>query len=163
MNREKIIKKIGKIGEDIATEYLIKNSYNILHRNFHSQFGEIDIIAEKDSTIYFFEVKTRTENSFTQPEESITRRKITRIIKTAQIFFQKTLNSNHHKYGRKSWRISLIGIILGRPTYTYTQADTYTPTDAHTPTDIPKPIYSNMPPGQAKQRSLHKISITEIL
>jgi len=157
MNREKIIKKIGKIGEDIATEYLIKNSYNILHRNFHSQFGEIDIIAEKDSTIYFFEVKTRTENSFTQPEESITRRKITRIIKTAQIFFQKTLNSNHHKYGRKSWRISLIGIILGRPTYTYAQAD------AHTPTGITPPIYPNTPLGLAAQHRSHKITLTEIL
>jgi len=112
MNREKTIKKTGKIGEDLAAEYLKLNDYRILARNFHSKFGEIDIIAEKDSTIYFFEVKTRTENSFTQPEESITQRKITRIIKTAQIFFQKAREANHFEYGRKSWRISLIGIIL---------------------------------------------------
>lgn len=101
--------KLGQIGEDLAAKYLLRNSYEILARNFHSKYGEIDIIATKRDTIYFFEVKTRRPNSFTQPEESITHQKISRIFKTAQVYI------SHHPHLRtKSWRITLIGIILDR-------------------------------------------------
>jgi len=109
MNREKIIKTTGAKGEEIAMNYLLNNSYKIISRNFHSKYGEIDIIAEKGDTIYFFEVKTRKPYSFTQPEESITQQKISRIIKTAQIFVSRTPQTY-----TKSWRIMLIGIILDR-------------------------------------------------
>jgi len=109
MNREEIIKTTGKKGEEIAVDYLLRNSYKILSRNFHSKYGEIDVIAEKNDTIYFFEVKTRRPSSFTQPEESITRSKISRIIKTAQIFVSRTPQTR-----TKSWRITLIGIVLDR-------------------------------------------------
>ena len=39
---------VGKTGEDIATEYLLKNGYNIIERNFYCKIGEIDIIALKN-------------------------------------------------------------------------------------------------------------------
>ena len=107
MNRDNFIKSTGQKGEEMAVEYLIKNSYKILKRNFHSKYGEIDRIAEKGTTLYFFEVKTRRPYSFTQPEESVTRQKISRILKTAQVFI-----SNNQHLRTKSWRITLIGIIL---------------------------------------------------
>ena len=40
-------KEIGNKGEDYAVDFLLKNEYKILNRNYHSKFGEIDIIAEK--------------------------------------------------------------------------------------------------------------------
>lgn len=49
--------KIGQIGEDCACEYLEKNSYKIIERNYLKKWGEIDIIAKKGSKIHFVEVK----------------------------------------------------------------------------------------------------------
>ena len=51
--------EIGKIGEDIATQWLLKNSYSIIERNYHKKWGEIDIVArETAGKIHFVEVKT---------------------------------------------------------------------------------------------------------
>ena len=59
-------KELGDLGEKLACEYLVKNEYKILGRNYRINFGEIDIIAQKnqkllgknDKTIHFVEVKT---------------------------------------------------------------------------------------------------------
>ena len=48
----------GKIGEKIAQEYLIKNDYEILVKNFRCKQGEIDIIAKDKNELVFIEVKT---------------------------------------------------------------------------------------------------------
>jgi len=49
--------KIGLDAEEKVAEYLLKDGYKILKRNFHSKFGEIDIIAKKDDILSFIEVK----------------------------------------------------------------------------------------------------------
>lgn len=107
---------IAQQGEEIAAEYLIKNNFKILKRNYHSRYGEVDIIAEKENenekTLYFFEVKTRRLSSINLPEESITYQKKQRLLRTALIFLQKQ-QPTKQKTRTKSWRISLIGILLG--------------------------------------------------
>lgn len=45
--------KIGNEAEDKASSYLQKEGYAILERNFHSKFGEIDIIAKKENILHF--------------------------------------------------------------------------------------------------------------
>ena len=50
---------MGLWGENKAVEFLKAKNYTILARNYHSRFGEIDIIARKQNTIIFVEVKTR--------------------------------------------------------------------------------------------------------
>ena len=50
--------KIGLIGEDFAEMFLMKQGFVILDRNFTLKLGEIDVIATKDSRLFFFEVKT---------------------------------------------------------------------------------------------------------
>ena len=47
---------VGKEAEEKASLYLQKEGYTILERNFHSKFGEIDIIASKENQLHFFEV-----------------------------------------------------------------------------------------------------------
>ena len=51
---------LGKIGEDAASDYLIKNGYIIRERNWRLDKLEVDIIAEKDKCIIIVEVKTRS-------------------------------------------------------------------------------------------------------
>lgn len=52
-------RSIGNIGEDVATRYLQQNDFDILERNYLKKWGEIDIIAKKDNTIRFIEVKSQ--------------------------------------------------------------------------------------------------------
>ena len=85
---------LGQKGEKLALGFLKKRGYKILQTNFHSRFGEIDIIAvdnsnSHDPVLAFIEVKTREDNQFGTPQEAITPWKIDRMIKTAQ-FFQTT-------------------------------------------------------------------------
>lgn len=80
--------KIGKIGEDIACEYLIKEGYIILDRNFRTKFGEIDIIGKKQDIIIFFEVKTRSNIQYGYPYEYVDYKKQRKIINTAHSYIK---------------------------------------------------------------------------
>lgn len=81
--------EIGHLGEDRAQKYLLKNNYKIADTNFATNLGEIDIIATKKDIIAFVEVKTRVEGSFTRPVEAVSRTKINKIIKTAQLYMMR--------------------------------------------------------------------------
>ena len=82
------IKQIGQYGEKQAKEFLISNNYRILETNFHSPYGEIDIIAEDLNTLVFIEVKTRSTGLDTALNSiSISKRK--KISKTASYFLSK--------------------------------------------------------------------------
>ena len=76
----------GKLGEDIALEFLTKKGYNLIERNYHSRFGEIDIIAQKDNSLIFVEVKARTNQKYGLPAQSITQQKKKHIRKTIEYY-----------------------------------------------------------------------------
>ena len=65
-------KLIGNHGEDIAANYYLNNGYTTLDRNFLIKKGELDLIVKKDDVIVFVEVKSRSNNSFGTPCESVT-------------------------------------------------------------------------------------------
>ena len=53
-------RSLGRAGESIACDFLVKNGFQIVKRNYTVRGGEIDIIAENEKYIIFVEVKTRT-------------------------------------------------------------------------------------------------------
>jgi len=57
--------KIGKIGEDFACDYLQKNEYQVIDRNYLKKWGEIDVVAKKGKKLHFVEVKTVSRELFT--------------------------------------------------------------------------------------------------
>ncbi len=57
-------KEIGNLGENIAAEYLKRHGFAIRDRNVARKTGELDIIAEKEDTLYFVEVKTMIVDAF---------------------------------------------------------------------------------------------------
>lgn len=62
---------LGKIGEELAVNYLINKGYQILERNWHSGHKEIDIIALDGNTLVAVEVKTRKSNTFGEPDIAV--------------------------------------------------------------------------------------------
>ncbi|MBP3887575.1 MAG: YraN family protein [Cellulosilyticum sp.] len=77
---------VGSYYETLASEYLVKQGYEIICHNFRSRFGEIDIIAKDHEYIVFIEVKYRKTKQFGYPREAVTYRKQRHIIRTAQYF-----------------------------------------------------------------------------
>ena len=73
----------GQAGELLAIEYLEKNSFEILHRNWKYSYYEIDIIAVCGNVLHFIEIKTRNGHQFGYPEESVSTRKITNMMNAA--------------------------------------------------------------------------------
>ena len=78
--------ELGKKGEDLAVEYLERNGYKILDRNWTFQKAEIDIIAEKESILAIIEVKTRSSLSFGLPQDFVKPKKIQLLVKAVNAY-----------------------------------------------------------------------------
>lgn len=79
--------KIGIDGEELAGGYLMGKGYRILHRNWNLHKGfELDLVAQKDDTVVFVEVKTRSGNSLGNPENAVNKKKRDHIIRAANYY-----------------------------------------------------------------------------
>lgn len=101
----------GKIGEAYTVHWLQNRGYQVLEQNYHSPYGEIDIIAQKDPYIVFVEVKTRCIPGKSHPLESITVSKQKRIIQTALYYL-----SVHPQQAKWQIRFDAAGILTQRGT-----------------------------------------------
>lgn len=81
--------EIGKLGEQVAANFLRKKGCEILQMNYHSRWGEVDIISESGGFILFCEVKTRAKNSLGTPAEAVNFAKQKKLIKTAYDYLMK--------------------------------------------------------------------------
>jgi len=124
MNKNR--KDLGKIGEDIAFNFIKKKGYKIIERNYFRRFssgfeiGEIDIIAQpkkgwlsslfrRKQTIHFIEVKTGFHSGPFSPEKRVNNRKRNKIAKMAETW----LNEHHISLDSK-WQIDVISVILDK-------------------------------------------------
>lgn len=97
--------KIGKWGEKIASEFLIKKEFEIISKNFRTPHGEIDIVAISLQTLHFIEVKTRTNKIFGDPEVALTPRKLSHMEASAQYYIQI------NEYDG-SWQLDAVSILI---------------------------------------------------
>ena len=82
--------KPANYGEIQASNYLVKKGYTIIARNYYGKHGEMDIIAvtpDNTTLVFFVEVKTRKSKLFGYAAESIDKKKIQSIIRTAEKFY----------------------------------------------------------------------------
>ncbi len=79
-------KILGRKGEDLTCKYLKNHGYKILKRNYKTPFGEADVIAFKDGTYCFVEVKTRESDAYGLPAEAVDRAKRRRYRQMAGYF-----------------------------------------------------------------------------
>ncbi len=96
--------KRGRFGEDYTAEYLIKNGWKIIARNFKRRGGELDIVALKDGMLTVVEVKTRKFGSLTDGADAITYTKKKNIILTSAKF----LNENELKFNEMRFDVAEI-------------------------------------------------------
>ena len=90
---------LGKLGETLACEYMVKNHHNIVDRNFRCPLGEIDLIVRKNKAFRFVEVKFRRTLNYGLPQDSVVKRKQQRIRNAAIIWLKRRylpLNSEIH-------------------------------------------------------------------
>jgi len=105
-------RQTGDLGEGIAADYLENNGYKIVERNYRKNWGEIDLIAQKENCLIFVEVKTRkkTAGRFLaghSPEENVNWRKQQKIIRTAETYL---LEKNYPD--KTAWQIDVIAVEL---------------------------------------------------
>ena len=88
--------EIGKIGEEIAQTFLMKHGFSIKSQNEAVRYGEIDIIAEKDSILHFIEVKSIEVRNFDsikslkiRPEDNMTILKRFKLKRTINIYLYR--------------------------------------------------------------------------
>jgi putative endonuclease len=72
---------LGKLGEEMAVEFLQKNDYEILETNWTFQKAEADIIAKKENILAIIEVKTRSSLDFGLPQDFVKPKKIQLLVK----------------------------------------------------------------------------------
>jgi putative endonuclease len=103
----------GFLGENLGINYLLKNHYQIITRNYRKKWGELDIVAFDKNTkeTVFIEVKTRLKiNSPILPEEELTEDKIRRLKKAILSFL------NQYHLDDKPWRFDVLVIEVGKST-----------------------------------------------
>ncbi len=95
----------GALTEDIACKWLSKQKLKIHERNFHSRFGEIDIIADDHGTLCFIEVRYRKNQQFGNAAETVTASKQKKILTTANHYLM-----SHSKYSHAPCRFDIIAM-----------------------------------------------------
>lgn len=82
-------RSLGARGELAAKAHLLKLGYEILHENYTTPFGEIDLIARDGETLVFVEVKARSSKAYGPPEASVTRGKQQQIRRVASLYLSQ--------------------------------------------------------------------------
>lgn len=78
--------KTGRLGEDMAADWLTRHGYEIVARNYRAGHDELDIIARQGDTLVFVEVKTARSKSFGAPETWVDQRKQRHLGEAADAF-----------------------------------------------------------------------------
>ncbi|MGN0768502.1 MAG: YraN family protein [Christensenellales bacterium] len=103
---------VGITGESEAKDYLESIGYKIVDTNVNFPgVGELDIVATDGNVLVFVEVRTRSDNFFGNPLESLTQGKIKKIIAASKRYLAA------HKSFYGGYRYDVIGILRGNVTH----------------------------------------------
>lgn len=99
-------RQLGGQKETLAAEYLRRQGYEILGRNYYCPAGEIDIVAKDGVYLVFVEVKYRRDARFGMPAEAVTARKQLTLRRAAQYYMRE-----HHTGENRPCRFDVVGIL----------------------------------------------------
>lgn len=107
---DKYKQNLGAKGEKTALQFLCRNGYKIITRNFSCKLGEIDIIARQGKTTVFIEVKTRSSCEYGTPQDAINPKKIKHLQRSAQFYIK------NYAHPEDNFRFDVVSIIYGNTT-----------------------------------------------
>lgn len=110
-------KEVGRSGEDIACQFLMKKGYKVLARNYRRKWGEIDVIALKGDVVRFVEVKAVSRHDpvdFSRemdyrPEELVHKSKLRKVARTAALYMEEQNDG-------REYQIDVVGVIMNEVT-----------------------------------------------
>ena len=80
--------ELGKWGEDVAMHYLVDRGYRLVERNWRQGHRDLDLVMLHDNTLVFVEVRTRSNDLFMQPEQTIDSRKMLSVARAANAYIK---------------------------------------------------------------------------
>lgn len=95
---------VGTWGEEFAAAYLRERGYVILERDWHSGHRDIDIIAQNNEWLVFIEVKTRSADDITKPEQAVDWKKQRNLMRSINHYL-------HYRNIEQPWRFDVISIV----------------------------------------------------
>ena len=110
----------GKEGEILGATHLTQAGYSILEKNWRHSHWEVDIIASKNNTLHFIEIKTRKTKKFGQPEDKVGKKKMENLINAAEQYLY--INP---QWNRIQFDILSISILTNKPVEYFFIADVY--------------------------------------
>ncbi|KJS81293.1 MAG: hypothetical protein JM58_17345 [Peptococcaceae bacterium BICA1-8] len=98
-------KDLGFKGEAMALKKIASLGYKILAQNFRCKLGEIDLIAKDKDTLVFIEVRSKSNEKYGLPQETVNTKKQRKLRQVAEFYLMK--NNLYHMY----CRFDVIGIV----------------------------------------------------
>lgn len=95
----------GARGEELAAELLRGEGMTIIGRNVREGHCEMDIVAQDGDEVVFAEVRTRTDNKFMSPEDSVGPQKLKKLVRAGRLWTER-LGYNGF------WRIDLVAVTM---------------------------------------------------
>jgi putative endonuclease len=97
---------LGEAGERVAEAWLAQRGWTILDRRFRSGHRDLDLVAEREGTVAFVEVKARTGKDFGQPAEAVNWRKQRELSRSASVWIAR--------FGRReqTFRFDVVGVLI---------------------------------------------------
>jgi putative endonuclease len=98
--------RLGLLGERIAERWLVRHGWRIINRRFRNGRRDIDLVAERESTVAFVEVKARKGAEFGDPVEAVHQRKQRELARSAQIWIDR------HGRDGEVYQFDVFGVLL---------------------------------------------------
>ena len=111
MEHNTLKQRVGKLGEDVATRFLVGKGYFILERNYLKPYGEIDIVCNKDEIVHFVEVKAVSQltsefgNDKFRAEDNVHDNKLIRLSRVIEAYIEE-------KGVTVDWQLDIITVII---------------------------------------------------
>lgn len=110
---------IGSVGESIASRFLINHGFSVLEKNYRKKWGEVDIVARKNSIIHFIEVKSVSRDGYEEkqddfmPEDNIHPWKIKRLLRTIHSYLFEKYPKNFEDI---EWQLDAVVVVVNERT-----------------------------------------------
>ena len=99
---------LGQHGERLAEEFLRKQGFTIVERNWRTRWGEVDLIARRGNSLHFVEVKTRGVSSHGEPHEAVNRFKQSQVLGAAKLYVATK------RPEQKNYQIDAVSVVLDK-------------------------------------------------